>query len=346
MHAGETSGQRARIAYLDNARYWVMLLVVVGHALTEFVQFPAARDAYLWIYLFHMPFFALISGYTARHHVADGPHIRRMIGTLVVPYLIVETSLQLLTRHYDGEPRHLMLLSPQWVGWFLAALFIWRLTTPIWRHLRHPVTVAVLISLAVPLVEVPNVLALPKVLGFLPFYVIGLHFRREWFTWLAGVPQRIVAAALLAGTAMACRFVPDDWPSQWLLYKHRYDEDPLNAGPVEGILIRAGLIALGLVLSLAVLSLVPHGRSVTSALGQRTFYAYLLHGFFIIVVDREYHLWARLETYGEYGVLMTVAGSILLASWLMTWPIAAIFRPLFEPKLNWLFRDKPRSPAA
>lgn len=338
-----TAKPKERVAYLDNARYWVMLLVVIGHSLTELVVMDSARGVYTWIYLFHMPFFVLISGYTARHYVGDFRQIRRIVSTLIVPYLIVETSLQLITRHYDGEPEHLMILSPQWLGWFLAALFIWRITTPIWRALKYPITTSILISLSAGLIEIPNVLALPKVLGLLPFYVIGLHFSRERFMRLGRPQLRVVAAALLAGTFVACQIwasqLAERWPTAWLLWKQRYDEDPLSVGPVEGVLTRAAFLVIALVLTLAALSLIPRARSWTTRLGGRTFYCYLLHGYVIILLDRQFDLWERLEPYGATAVLACIVSAIIVANLLMTAPVARVFRPVFEPRLTWLFRD-------
>ncbi|MFO6451793.1 MULTISPECIES: acyltransferase family protein [unclassified Aeromicrobium] len=337
-----TSAPKERVAYLDNARYWVMLLVVIGHSLTELVVMDSARGVYTWIYLFHMPFFVLISGYTARHYVGDFRQIRRIVSTLIVPYLIVETGLQLITRHYDGEPEHFMILSPQWLGWFLAALFIWRLTTPIWRALKYPITTAVLISLLAGLIEIPNVLALPKVLGLLPFYVIGLHFDREIFLWLGHARNRIVAAVLLGSSFVVClafaQSWADRWPlTTWLLWKARYDE--LGAGPLEGIAIRALLLVIAFVLTLAALSLVPRGRSWTTTMGGRTFYCYLLHGFVILWLDRHFDLWQRIEPYGATAVLGCIVTATIVANLLMTKPVATVFRPIFEPRLTWMFRD-------
>ena len=77
--------------------------------------------------------------------IVDG-QVRRIVSTLVIPYLIVETTMQLITRHYTGDPNPLRILSPQWLAWFMAALFVWRLTTPIWRALKYPITTSILIS--------------------------------------------------------------------------------------------------------------------------------------------------------------------------------------------------------
>ncbi len=38
-----TSPPKERVAYLDNARYWVMLLVVIGHSLTQYVAMDSAK---------------------------------------------------------------------------------------------------------------------------------------------------------------------------------------------------------------------------------------------------------------------------------------------------------------
>lgn len=333
-----TSPPKERVAYLDNARYWVMLLVVIGHSLTEFVVMDSARGVYTFIYSFHMPFFIIISGYTARHYVGDFRQIRRIVSTLIVPYLLVETGLQLITKHYDGKPENLMILSPQWLGWFLAGLFIWRITTPIWRALKYPVTTSIVISLLVGLVEVPNVLALPKILGLLPFWVIGLHMNRDLFLKLGDWRIRVASAAVLVFAFIVCQLYSTRWESDWLLWKQRYAESPLLAGPWEGMMQRGELLLVGAVLSFATLSLIPRGRSITTVLGGRTFYCYLIHGFFIILLDRQFDLWQKLEPYGAPAVLGVTAGALILANLLMTKPVATLFRPLFEPKLTWLFR--------
>ncbi len=340
-----TSAPKERVAYLDNARYWVMLLVVIGHSLTQYVAMDSARAVYVWIYSFHMPFFILISGYTARRFVGDFRQIRRIVSTLVIPYLLVETALQLITQHYDGAPKHLKILSPQWLAWFLAALFIWRLSTPLWRALKYPITTSIIISLAAGLIEIPNVLALPKVLGFLPFYVIGLHMSRERFQRLTQTRVRVAAAAILIISFIYCYLFSRGWETDWLLWKQRYDEAPLNAGPWEGVVQRSELLVVGVVLTFAALALIPKSRSWTTILGGRTFYCYLLHGFVILFLKEQFHLFDRLDQYGVPAVIGTMVMAVALGNLLMLKLFATIFRPLFEPHLTWMFRTPIETPA-
>ena len=339
-----TTPAKERVAYLDNARYWVMLLVVIGHSLTQFGTIESARAVYVWIYAFHMPFFVLISGYTARNYHGDARQVRRVVSTLVVPYLIVETSMQFITRHYTGEPDPMLILSPQWLTWFLAALFVWRLTTPIWRALKYPITTSLIISLTVGLFELPNVLSLPKILGFLPFYVIGMHMSREWFERLTQRPIRIVSAIILIAAFVICYRYSAGWETDWLLWKQRYDETPLSATALEGVMQRGELLAIGLLLTFAALSLVPKRRSWTTRLGGRTIYTYLLHGYVLLVLSLHFDVFNRVEKFGVLAVIITVVGAVIVANLLMTAFVAKIFRPVFEPRLTWLFREMPQHP--
>ena len=336
-----TAPTKERVAYLDNARYWVMLLVVIGHSLTQFGTIESARAVYVWIYAFHMPFFVLISGYTARRYMGDARQVRRIVSTLVVPYLIVETSLQLITRHYGEGPDPMLILSPQWLAWFLAALFVWRLTTPIWRALKYPITTSIVISLTVGLFELPNVLALPKILGFLPFYVVGMHMSREWFERLTERPVRIVSAIILIVAFVICYRYSAGWETDWLLWKQRYDESPLSATPLEGITQRTELLAIGFLLTFAALSLIPKRRSWTTRLGERTIYSYLLHGYVVLILSLQFDVFNRIEEFGVLAVIATIIGAVILANVLMTAIVKRVFRPVFEPKLTWLFREMP-----
>ncbi|CAM5349879.1 Membrane protein OS=Streptomyces antimycoticus OX=68175 GN=SANT12839_006760 PE=4 SV=1 [Streptomyces antimycoticus] len=69
--------------------------------------------------------------------------------------------------------------------WFLAALFIWRITTPLWLALRHPVPVALAVAaLASIFTEAGGDLGLQRVLAFLPFFVVGLTLRPDQLTRL------------------------------------------------------------------------------------------------------------------------------------------------------------------
>lgn len=314
-----------------------MLLVVVGHPMLYFVTLQSGRSVYYWIYLVHMPLFTMLSGYISRNFRATPQQVQRTVSTLVIPYLIIEPLYQVIHRHYNGTPDPYKLLSPQWVAWFLAALLIWRLSTPIWRNLRHPILVAIIISLLVPLTEVPNVFAMPKMFGLLPFYVVGMHMTMDRFERLAAIRVRIASIGYLAAVAVASALYSEHWTLAWTKWRHRYDEDPLLAGPVEGIALRAAVLLVGMLMCFAILSLVPWTTSWRTALGGRTLYCYLLHGFIVLFLAMETNVFPELRHLGPAGVAITVISAAGVAIALMTRPIERIFRFVFEPKLDWAF---------
>ncbi|CAM5398534.1 hypothetical protein SANTM175S_10427 [Streptomyces antimycoticus] len=64
---GGGSGGRTRDPYFDNAKYLTIVLVACGHAWEPLTYGSRAATAiYLLVYAFHMPAFALISGYFSR----------------------------------------------------------------------------------------------------------------------------------------------------------------------------------------------------------------------------------------------------------------------------------------
>lgn len=329
-----------RDPYLDNVRFLVMLLVVAGHALTGLRTLDGVLAGYTWLYAFHMPLFVLVSGYLARGYRGEARQVQRMVGSLVVPFLLVSVALSVQRDLHRDRPL-LSEWSPftaPWILWFIAALFLWRLTTPLWIHLRHPVTVAVVISLASGLAAVPNVWGLPKVLALLPFYVLGLTgVRRAHEELLARRSARVVGAGALLGFLLACWFWAREWNIIWWYWRNAYDSPRLDVDPVLGIAIRAGLLVLALALSLAFLALVPRRRTWFSVLGERTLYAYLLHGFLIRQAGHEGWIGA-LRDDGLLGAAGLALVSVVVAVALMSRPVAMLFRPLFEPRLTWLFR--------
>jgi hypothetical protein len=75
-------------------------------------------------------------------------------------------------------------------------------------------------------------------------------------------------------------------------------------------------------------------------MGERTLYCYLLHGFVVIGLAKGLRVFDLMLPWGGWAIATTLTGAVLLAIVLMTPPVAAVFRPLFEPKLKWLFKKR------
>jgi len=138
----EGRGRPERDPFLDNAKFLLIVLVVIGHTwpmgLVEGSR--TVKAGYLWISAFHMPAFILLSGYFSRGFTARPAQLRKLVAGVLVPYLVFEVLYSAVEAAAWGKPFRLTLTEPTFVCWFLAALFVWRLTVPLWRVIPWPVS--------------------------------------------------------------------------------------------------------------------------------------------------------------------------------------------------------------
>ncbi|MET7605564.1 acyltransferase family protein [Streptomyces avermitilis] len=329
-----------RDPYFDNAKYLVIVLVVCGHAWEPLTYGSrTATAAYLTVYAFHMPAFALISGYFSRSFDMAPGRLKRLVTGVVVPYLVFETAYTLFYRWAQDDPGYpLSLLDPWYVMWFLVALFVWRLTTPVWLALRHPVPVALGFAvLAACSPDLGGDLALQRVLGFLPFFVVGLKLRAEHFERLRTGRARLLALSVGLGASAVAYWVAPWFDAGWLY--HRGSVTGQGAPPWAGLLTTPALFCLALLLTACFLAWVPRRERWFTTLGAGTMYGYLLHGFLIKSSrfwDWYDHPWLRTPL-GELTVTATAAGVVTL---LCTGPVRAVFRRVVEPRMEWAFRTR------
>ncbi|MGI5352746.1 acyltransferase family protein [Streptomyces sp. CA-250714] len=331
VREADGAGRPARDPFLDNAKFLLIVLVVIGHTwpmgLVEGSR--TVKAGYLWICSFHMPAFILLSGYFSRGFTGRPAQLRRLVAGVLVPYLVFEVLYSAVEAAVWGKPFRLTLTEPTFVCWFLAALFVWRLTVPLWRVIPWPVPVAALVSLAAGTSTMAYDLALPRVLMFLPWFVLGLALRPAHFArlresrvlrWCA--PPVLVAGGLAAYTVAPFTDVHWLWMS--------YGQAELGVGTLPYLLVRLGLFAVTALMTGAFLALVPRRTRWLTAFGAVTLYPYLLHGL-LTTAAHAYGWDAPLRPLGLLGVALLTACGAAVAVLLSTAPVRRLARPLIEP---------------
>ncbi|MFE7895860.1 acyltransferase family protein [Streptomyces sp. NPDC057412] len=271
-----------RDPFLDNAKYLGILLVAAGHAWEPLREGSRAVTAlYTLVYAFHMPVFAIISGRLSRHFEATPGQLARLLTGVVVPYVVFETAYSLFTRWSSEDPdRPITLLDPLYLTWYLAALFIWRLTSPAWRLVRHPLPWALTIAaLATLTPSLGNDLDLQRVLQFLPYFVLGLTLDDDHRP-----PRTLAAPLLIAALALSYWVVPH---LDYAWFFHNTAATDLSAPAWTGPLMTLATFACSATLAACFLSCVPRARTWCTPLGAGTLYAYLLHGFLAQTAEHE-----------------------------------------------------------
>ncbi|MFE3168413.1 acyltransferase family protein [Streptomyces sp. NPDC059224] len=327
-----------RDAYFDNAKYLAIVLVAVGHAWEPLRSDSRTVTAfYTFVYAFHMPAFIIISGYFSRRFDAGPARIKRLVTGVAVPYVVFEVAYTLFTRWSDHAPdREISLLDPLYLTWFLAALFIWRLTTPIWRLVRWPLPLALAVAALASLTpSIGSDFDLQRVLQFLPYFVLGLclrpeHFRllRRWSVRLWAVPVALCALAVAYWSAPHLGY-------RWFF--HRDSAQQLGLPAWYGPVMTLAVFGCSLVLAACFLAWVPGRRTWFTALGAGTLYGYLLHGF-VAQSAKPAHWYGPSWTHGPLGAVTATLVAAAVVTLLCTPPVRRVFRFVLEPRMEWAFR--------
>ncbi|TDD22789.1 hypothetical protein E1287_39500, partial [Actinomadura sp. KC06] len=342
---------RRRDAYFDNVKFFLIMLVVLGHVWEVFRKDSnAANAAYTVVYAFHMPLFVFVSGYFSRGFMRSTDKFRGIFPTLIIPFAIFNVLYRLLVFIKVDEFRLHQFFRPQFLMWFLVALVLWRLSAPLWAHLRYPVATAVALSLIAGSWSFNSDPTLCRAAGLLPFFVLGLTIAsgpggagsrpgpvealrsRGWTRWAGAF---VLLAALPVAYVWERGTVVPKIEHGVRLWNRGYEQ--MGFSMPEGVSYRLLAMVFALVLGAAFLAAVPRGRAWYTRLGTRTMYVYLLHGLVIKplqyggVLDDPFFR-------SPAGLVLVTACGLALGVVLTTAPVVRLTRWAIEPEARRLLK--------
>ena len=318
-----------RDPWFDNAKMALVLLVVIGHSWTLLPKTATQDVLYDFLYVWHVPAFVLVTGYLSRSFAWERARMSRLVRTVAVPYVVFEMLLALFRILVGGEELDDLFLDPHWPMWYLSALFFWRLLTPLFKPLwgGMAIAVAVVTSLVAGLYA-GNTFDVARVLGLLPFFVLGLKATPERLELLRSGKVKVWAVGILA-TIFVLSFWTDTWATtEYLYYRALYEDLPgsdLRSAATRGVLLVAGTLG-----ALAFLALVPRVTGWFSRMGTWTLVVYLFHGFVIKSAEYAgYTGWA--SDHVALSLVLTTLGAAVLALLLAWRPLASRLNRVVDP---------------
>ena len=78
---------KERNYWLDNTKFLLILLVVIGHFISGFKKYESINCLYYFIFLFHMPLFIFITGYFSKNIIKKN---KSKILNFIVLYVIMQ----------------------------------------------------------------------------------------------------------------------------------------------------------------------------------------------------------------------------------------------------------------
>jgi len=307
----------------------LIVLVVVGHMLAYLPDDGPGGRLYDFVYLWHMPAFVFLSGYLSRGFRYTPQRMWQLVTTLLVPYVLFEGALAWFRMNVGDERLEDLWTDPHFPMWYLLALVAWRLVTPVFRPMWGGVLVAVAVCVAGGFLEGDwtRWMDAPRILGFLPFFVLGLKTTPETLEWLRGRFPAVLGVATFALLALVAHSFAS-WGDRAYLYYRPYElvDDPQGTA----IVTRLVVLAAGTAGAFAWLALVPRIGGWFTRMGSATMVVYLFHGFavkeleFLGFVD-----WTHDRPW--FGLVAAVGCGVAIALVLAAPPVRRVLERVVDP---------------
>lgn len=304
---------KKRIAYWDNLKFFMILLVVLGHfSLQHYDEADFSEILHLFIYAFHMPVFFFISGVFYNRTKAKTSCIFYMTCGLLLKLGFALCSLIL------GEEVEFHLLYEGDIPWFMFALGYYYLFTYLLGNVnrKHVLVIGILLACMVGYEKLGDYLTLSRSILFFPFFVAGTMFTlpmREKATAAIKKYSYVfypLAVIVLLSWGAACLFLTDAVSVYLPLFKGRsvYPDEIIP----YGLPARLGCYLVSALTGTAVMVLCPHRRlKGITYMGTKTLNVYFWHWIFYLLTT-ELLRFDDLYSSGIAGGIAYYAISVLL----------------------------------
>lgn len=319
--------------YFDNVKGALITLVVIGHFLLPMERTRFVGSVVNIIYLFHMPMFAMVSGYFAKNLYRQGKYRTDRVIRLVWLYILFKIAAHVTENLAAGTPVtwQIDFIKESGAPWYLMAMLWWLLSVPCMAELKPRAVLGICLCLGVfsgYQDSLKYTLAMDRALAFAPFFYGGYYWEREKvqrfldsrYRWVFPAGAVCISAVTALGTD---RFLK---PFAKIVYGIVYR----SLAPevyVWGGIARVICYVWGMILILGLMAVIPQSRRWWTFLGQRTLQVYICHR---LLRDMMLY-WGFYEVFTSVyrrTVLFVMALAVLAAFALASPQITKVFRQI------------------
>lgn len=169
-----------RNVYFDNAKFVLILLVVIGHFIEPIVNnVTSLKAVFTFIYLFHMPAFVFISGYFAKGEMTI-EYLVKILKKFLLPYIFIQLLFIWYTHLIGINVYRFTLALPVYIYWYLFAMAVWNIILMVINSLKVNLKGVILFSVLLGTVAgcfgfVSWKYSLSRIIFFFPFFLLGYY---------------------------------------------------------------------------------------------------------------------------------------------------------------------------
>lgn len=311
---------KSRSPYLCNLKLALIVLVVLGHSLEQIGGQNTLL--YRFIYLFHMPLFAFVTGL----HLKMAKRCLKQAKTALLLYVPIQGAI-VLAGALSGN-HTLSLTTPYWHLWYLLSLCWWALAAALFcicrKRFAHAGALLLPASIVCALLfgALPSgrFLSLTRTVVLFPFLLLGILCPAVFQDGPNLRTRRKLAAAGLIGIIPALS-VLNGVPYAFLYHADGYAVFSLSAR--NGGILRGFSLLSACCLGMLVLAAVPARKLPVTKIGGDTLPAYLLHVLFMPIAA---FFWPE----GQNAGLVLFSFAVVFIIWKFSrWvrPLYTVMRP-------------------
>jgi fucose 4-O-acetylase-like acetyltransferase len=310
-------------------RLLLIFLVVFGNISVGLMATnPMLQNIVKFIFCFHIPLFAFVSGYFSKPFMYGNQKLKAMY-RLFAQYLLFQ-GIYLLADHtfFHTTGVKFSLFEPYWMLWFLFSMIFWRLLLIVFDKSKYVLMWSFLLGLLIGLSHGDGTwMSLSRTFIYFPYVVLGYYFDPKWLETLIHSRMKLMSIAYLSLLFVFISIVPVSIEFNWFIGNATFNQ--LHVSPLLGVFFRFLFYIIQVTASVSVIVLVSTKPSIFSRWGERTIYVYLLHG---IIIRTLMHY--KLLEHMNIGAIFILA---VFITFLLVQPIFRLLRPIIEPHpILWL----------
>jgi fucose 4-O-acetylase-like acetyltransferase len=332
----DTISTETRSYLYDNARALLITLVVFGHFISAGKKDSiVAETLYNFIFFFHMPAFIFISGYFSKNL----DKIRNnAVEKILIPYILLNVMSFFYEKLILADNIRFGIFTPRFGLWFLLALFIWRFFLKDIIRIRFILPLSFVIGLLSGYShEFRDLMALGRVVGFLPFFLLGFYCTKENVDKIRKIPKILSCVVMIAVAIISLFISKIEFVKSGMF--HFNEAYKLSSSNYYELLFRMLFYIIALVMIIVILNLVPERKTFFSQIGTATMPVYVLH-LYIWEYIKQYQI---LHNHTYLYIIFSVISSIVIVYLLSRPIIKRIYDNLMNKAVGLILNNKSSS---
>lgn len=267
---------KERDVFFDNIKGVMLFLVAFGHILNVYCGENSNIIEYTimkYIYLFHMPMFAFVTGYFSKNVEKSRD---KAVHNILIPFIFFQSiyvltaaiMIKLKLATFNSDVFNYSVIVPSSAFYYLLATFVWKMIAKDIIKLRFPLVISFVLGLIISLTSNKEFhVGYGAVFSLLPFFVIGLLVSSDLIKRIRNI-KKIYAVIILVLGVLPAYYFP------YAIHSIRFTYEMQGFSTIIGLCWRVVYYAIAVLMGLAILVLSSNNKSVFSRIGEQSILVY------------------------------------------------------------------------